>query len=383
MSYRLTEAEGVAEGLRRIVAEELDSAVEGLRAGAGAGAVDRDKAIHEARKSMKKARSAMRLARTDLKGSTRRAESTLMRDAGRRLSGARDAQVMLDTLAGLGHRVAPPPPGDEARALQDELRARRDDLAQRLEGDTGLLADVAADLEAIRERVPGWKLRDESIASVVAGSRILYGRGRDAMRVALEASSEDEAWHEWRKRVKDLWYSGRILAPLGGPQLDGLVAEADELSDVLGDHNDLAVLLEAADGHAGLQEAIVVRRDALRRVAAPIGRRLYAERPKAFAARLQSLLAAHEGKRAAAAHWLSGDAAQEVRELLASKPTADPAGRRHIAAELRSLGLRTSDFESEVPRRPGGFAAEDFELLVARGIVRIGRPPDPATLGGL
>ena len=46
--------------------------------------------------------------------------------------------------------------------------------------------------------------------------------------------------------MKDLWYAGRILAPISGPQIDGLVAEADELSDVLGDHNDLAVLLEAA-----------------------------------------------------------------------------------------------------------------------------------------
>jgi hypothetical protein len=80
---------------------------------------------------------------------------------------------------------------------------------------------------------------------------------------------------------------------------------------------------------------------------------------------------------------MSGSAAEEVRKLLEAKPTADPAGRRHIAAELRQLGLRTSDYESQVPRRAGGFAAEDFELLVARGTVRIGVPPDPATLGGL
>ena len=59
MSYRLE------DGIRRIVAEELDDAIAGLRAGD-----DRDTAIHEARKSLKKARSALRLARTDLPAST-------------------------------------------------------------------------------------------------------------------------------------------------------------------------------------------------------------------------------------------------------------------------------------------------------------------------
>lgn len=376
MTYRLQDGEGVADGIRRIVAEELDDAIAGLRTGE-----DRDTAIHEARKSLKKARSALRLARTDIPARTRRAENAAMRDASRRLSGARDAQVMLDTLAGLAQTV-PPPPHGEVRALQEVLEARRAELEAELAGDEGLLEDVARDLAAIRERVDGWRLRDASWGSVAEGAEILHARGRAAMRTALRAGG-DEDWHEWRKRVKDLWYSGRLLEPISGPQIAGLVAEADELSDVLGDHNDLAVLLGAADGHPGLQEAIVRRRDALRRQAATLGRRLYGERPKAFAARLEALLAAHEDARAATALWLSEDAAAEAQALLAAKPSADPAGRRTIAAGLRNLGLRTSDYESVLPRRPGGFAAEDLELLAARGLVRVGIPPDPATLGGL
>ena len=376
MSYRLEEHEGVADGIRRIVAEELDHAIAGLRTGA-----DRDTAIHEARKSLKKARSALRLARTGLEAPTRRTENAAMRDASRRLSGARDAQVMLDTLDGLTHAV-PPPPADEVRALQGELLARRAELAAQLEGDTGLLEDVAGDLEAIRGRVGTWSLDDRTWGSVAEGAEIIHDGGRAAMKHALQGES-DEDWHEWRKRVKDLWYAGRIIEPISGPQITGFVAEADELSDVLGDHNDLAVLLDAAGDRPGLQRAIVARRDALRRVAATLGRRLYGERPKAFASRLESLLAAHEDSGAASARWLSPEAAQEAHALLAAKRSADPAGRRRIAAGLRELGLRTSDYESEVPRRAGGFAVEDLELLVARGIVRVGVPPDPATLGGL
>jgi CHAD domain-containing protein len=381
VSYRLQPGEGVADGIRRIVAEELDGAIEGLRAGAAAPAAERDRAIHETRKSLKKVRSALRLVRTDLKAGTRRTESTALRDAGRRLSGARDAQVMLDTLAKVAPAVpAPPPP--EVRAVQAALETRRAALAAELQGHAGLLGEVAGELEAVRARVDGWRLRDQSPDSVVAGAAIIHERGREAMRGAMRGT-DDEDWHTWRKRVKDLWYAGRILEPVAGPQLAGMVQEADALSDVLGDHNDLAVLLVAADGHPGVQAAIVARRDALRRIAAPLGRRLYAERTKAFARRLEELLEANEGSLAATAHWLPADAAAQIRAHLAAKPAADAAGRRHIAAELRRLGLRTGDYESDVPRRQGGFAAEDFDSLVERGIVRVGAPPDPALLAGL
>jgi CHAD domain-containing protein len=376
VSYRLEDREGVADGIRRIVAEELDDAVAGLRTGD-----DRDTAIHEARKSLKKARSALRLARTDLPTSTRRTENEAMRDASRRLSGARDAQVMLDTLESLVHAI-PAPPNDEVRSLGRELVARRAELASQLEGDTGLLEDVAGELEAIRGRVESWDLGDQRWGSIAGGAEIIHDRGRAAMKQALRGDADDD-WHEWRKRVKDLWYAGRIIAPITGAQIEGLVEEADELSDVLGDHNDLAVLLEAAGDRPGLRAAIVARRDALRRVAATLGRRLYGEKPKAFARRLEALLAAHEDAHAASARWLTPAAAEQARQLLAAKPSADPAGRRRIATGLRQLGLRTSDYESELPRRVGGFAAEDLELLVARGIVHMGEPPDPATLGGV
>jgi CHAD domain-containing protein len=376
VSYRLEDREGVADGIRRIVAEELDDAVAGLRTGD-----DRDTAIHEARKSLKKARSALRLARTDLPTSTRRTENEAMRDASRRLSGARDAQVMLDTLESLTHAI-PAPPNDEVRSLGRELVARRAELASQLEGDTGLLEDVAGELEAIRGRVESWDLGDQRWGSIAGGAEIIHDRGRAAMKQALRGDADDD-WHEWRKRVKDLWYAGRIIAPITGAQIEGLVEEADELSDVLGDHNDLAVLLEAAGDRPGLRAAIVARRDALRRVAATLGRRLYGEKPKAFARRLEALLAAHEDAHAASARWLTPAAAEQARQLLAAKPSADPAGRRRIATGLRQLGLRTSDYESEVPRRVGGFGAEDLELLVARGAVRVGEPPDPATLGGV
>jgi CHAD domain-containing protein len=387
VSYRLEDREGVADGIRRIVIEELQSAADGLRDDGG----DPDTAIHEARKSLKKARSALRLVRSDLGNGLRRKENTAMRDAARHLSGARDAQVLLQTLDALQTSAGLPLPTEATRELRRSLEQRRAELEERLAGEQGVIEDVASTLDAIRERAATWKLRDQSFGSALEGLERMYRAGRHAMRDAL-ASDEDAAWHEWRKRVKDLWYAGRILEPIAPRALGGIVAEADELSDVLGNHNDLAVLLEAAGGIADrvdrdqlerLRAAIVRRRDELRRASAPLGRRLYAEPAGAFVRRVSALCDARPAQLAAEATWFEPDVADRVRELLAGKDGADQAQRRNIAAGLRQLGFRASDYDAHLRRRPGGFSSEDFEELVGRGVVRIGAPPHPAELAGL
>ena len=55
--------------------------------------------------------------------------------------------------------------------------------------------------------------------------------------------------HEWRKRVKDLWYHCLLLQDAWKPVMSALADEAHELSDRLGDDHDLAVLLEWAHVH--------------------------------------------------------------------------------------------------------------------------------------
>ena len=166
------------------------------------------------------------------------------------------------------------------------------------------------------------------------------------MAAALE-SGEDGAWHEWRKRVKDLWYSARILEQVAPEQLGGLVAESDRLAEVLGDHNDVAVFLDAvacereqlAPGHAELlRSAAIRRRDRLRRAAVPLGQRLYADRP-ALARRLDACWQARDAQAAADARWLAPEAAGLVRELLERRLQAVGPERRRVTEEMRGLGF--------------------------------------------
>jgi CHAD domain-containing protein len=374
MSYRLELGEPVPEALRAAGVERLQRAAARLR---DEHAHDPVAAVHGARKDLKRTRALLRLARPDLSGKAYRRENRELRDIGREMSAGRDAEVMVQTVDALAEQFAGQLPKRQFTALSRRLAAQA--AAAREDGAAAGLGDALA---AAAGRAAAWPLEGAERSTLRAGVAAAYRRGREAFAVAQRDPSAEHL-HEWRKRVKDLWYAGRIIAPITGAQIEGLVEEADELSDVLGDHNDLAVLLEAAGDRPGLRAAIVARRDALRRVAATLGRRLYGEKPKAFARRLEALLAAHEDAHAASARWLTPAAAEQARQLLAAKPSADPAGRRRIATGLRQLGLRTSDYESELPRRVGGFAAEDLELLVARGIVHVGEPPDPATLGGV
>ena len=289
MGYKLKRGEGFADGIARVVDEQLEGAVGQLR---GEGDADADEAVHDVRKRLKKSRSALRLARDDLGDATRGAENDVLRRAGRRLSGARDAQVLLQTLALLKDELSAPAYG----AMRDVLEQRRDALGARQQGSRDAAGEIADELEALRGRIADWPLADASFRSAGRGLRRIHERGRRAMDVALAGGSDDD-WHEWRKRVKDLWYSLRILQPVARAQLAGMVDEADELSDVLGDHNDLAVLLQAVDEHrdvlgddraAELRAAASRRRDRLRLSAVPLGKRLYAESPRRFGRRVKA-----------------------------------------------------------------------------------------------
>jgi CHAD domain-containing protein len=359
VAYKLKRDEGMATGIRRIVDEELAAAGDDLT---GGGPADRDEAVHDARKRLKKARSALRLVRDDVGADVQRSETAALRDAARRLSGARDAYVLLETLGTIREEADGALPAATVRKLRGILGRSREN--EPVEDEA-----VAAEIAAVRGRVAAWQLEDEGFPA--GGLQRIYRRGRLAMEQAIE-HREDEPWHEWRKRAKDLWYALRILEPVSGKQLKGAVAEASALSDVLGEHNDVAVLRAAVVRRAPdlehldlVHTALDRRRDRVRLAAAPLGLRLYAEKPKAFVRRLGAYWDARRAQADADATWLEPDAATRVRELLAARPSKDAAGKRRITAEMRELGFQP-------PR--GGLAVEDFDALVREGEIRLGSP---------
>ena len=109
----------------------------------------------------------------------------------------------------------------------------------------------------------------------------------------LQAAPTVEALHEWRKRVKDLWYHHTLLRELWPPVMQAVGDEAHELADRLGDDHDLAVLADWVREHAEAEpeffEAVERRRTELQAEAMALGERLYADKPRAYVRRLRRL----------------------------------------------------------------------------------------------
>jgi CHAD domain-containing protein len=268
-AYRLRLEEPLREEIVRVAVGRIDHALDELRGDTDSSP---EQAVHEARKDMKKLRALLRL----VGDKAIRREAAVFRDAARELAGLRDADVMLATLDRLEAGTGP---------LRQALEAHRIRTAGGAHGPASGAA--TAMLEEARERVAGWPLEGDGFAEGLLRS---YRRGRRAWRTARKEPSTENL-HEWRKRVKDLWYHLSLLEEAWKPVMTALSDEAHELSDRLGDDHDLAVLLEWASEHApdsaDLEPLVAGRRRELQHDAFVLGARLYADKPRAFVGRVE------------------------------------------------------------------------------------------------
>jgi len=288
-AYRLHDGEFVPDGIRRIARGQIDTAIEWLEGAADAKGVG--EAVHETRKGLKRLRTCLRVARPAIGYDTYRRENTAFRDTGRRLSGARDAAVLIETLDALGERFG----GEISPRAGVRLRAELEQERERAEAALreGPEAGVALEeLRLARERTAGWTFEEHGFEAVGPGVRRLYRRGRRSMRGAAEVPADDEQLHEWRKRVKDLWHASQLLTPAAPKRMRRFAKRVHRLSDLLGEDHDLAVLRVYVGAHPhffednahqlALSAAIDRRREQLQRDAFELGAKLYEQPPKKF-----------------------------------------------------------------------------------------------------
>jgi CYTH domain-containing protein/CHAD domain-containing protein len=297
--YRLKRREDVADGVRRVALGRAGKALEEL---GEAGEGDSAAAVHGARKDLKKLRALLRLVRGSLDEETFAAENRRYRNAGRLLGASRDAEVKLQTLAALEERFEAGFPLGAAGSWRRELDRDRERLAGSERGETARQIERAqVAIEKGAARIPHWSLRHDGWKPIGPGLKRSYRLGRREMKRA-HADPSAENVHQWRKRAKDLWYQLRLVRRAWPPLLGEMAEQAHELTDLLGDHHDLAVLRTdlAARREVGRREdfeALIERRqEELAGAALRLGSRLYAERPKAFGHRLEAYWEAWRGE---------------------------------------------------------------------------------------
>ena len=298
MAYRLIRAEGVPAGVRRMAREQLQAAAAHLRSPTG----PRDEQVHEARKCMKRLRALARLVRSELGKEKYRRENACYRAVAAQLSALRDAAALVETFDALtvwlGKRLPP-----ERFAAVRSLLVEGRELAYRSGGVTPAAVDAAVEaLEEADGRAAEWPLR-EGWKGLEGGLRRIYAQGCAEFGEAVRFPT-DEGLHEWRKRVKYLWYHHQILRSIWPEQMATAIDQADALGDKLGNDHDLSVLSTTLsekfsstvnpDTLAELDRAIAERRKSLQTESMRLARRIYAEKPGAFCRRLRSYWQAWE-----------------------------------------------------------------------------------------
>lgn len=204
--YRFKRGEPVPAGLKRIVREQLDSAI-GQLSGQGK---NRTEEVHEARKSMKKIRAVLRLTKKEL-GSVYGVETTQLRLCSGQLSEIRDAAAQIETIDLVRKKVAPELGTAAFGTIRRALVARREKFEQAAEAG-GVFPRVAGALRTVAHRVKGWPLQTDGFAALAPGIEKTFCRGRKAFLCAREDPSPENL-HAWRRRAKDLWYQMRMIQP--------------------------------------------------------------------------------------------------------------------------------------------------------------------------
>src|SRR5271166_3517274 len=173
MPYRLRARESVQRGVKRIAAEEIESAIKRLSSGK-----DRDEAVHDARKSVKKVRGAIRLVRFDF-GRQFAEEIAIFRDIGRKLSELRDTQAMLEVFDALVKKYKEQLGARTLESVRRGLVARKEHF-ESTQNAFAVIDRVLEDLCATRKRVDHWPLTSNGFAAVAPGLATTFKQGRKA-----------------------------------------------------------------------------------------------------------------------------------------------------------------------------------------------------------
>ena len=290
MPYEFGADEEVGAAFVRCAREQLDRGIDEL----GRGVKEEPaRAVHDTRKAIKKTRSLFRLVRGSVPRQQRRRANATLRAAAHELSHARDSEVLSATLESLADRFAGQLPATTFAALREHFAVPAGS-GRALAAASKSHAAAFERLSALRLQSDDWRADGNGWKAIDQGLVRSYKAGRKAFRGARRSGSLEDM-HEWRKRVKDLWYQEHLLTPACGRTVRGHAKDAHLLADLLGDDHDLGLLRERLS-HDRVPvpvdvDAVIAlidhRREELQAEAVRVGERLYAEAPKAFKRRMR------------------------------------------------------------------------------------------------
>lgn len=292
MSYSIKISEPLPKAVHRIISSQVAMAKDALQKTTAL-----DEGIHKARKHFKKIRALLRLVRDELGEKVYQQQNSYYRDLGRELSQWRDASAVLESLSLLKNQFEKQLKAQTFQQLENYLINERAGIRKEKNREEKRIEKVLQDLTEAKSMTAALKISGDYPKLLKSHKRV-YKRGYKAFTKSFD-SPDMEAIHEWRKRAKYLWCQYRLLKPAWHPVLKGFAKEAHRLSDLIGDHRDMALLkqkmrtLEAKLEAENLRviEALATQyQENVFHKAQLLGAKIYAEKPGKYTKRLTTYL---------------------------------------------------------------------------------------------
>jgi CHAD domain-containing protein len=243
-----------------------------------------DQDVHDARKSLKKARGGLRLFRPGMTDETFRAHNLLLRDAGRLLSPLRDTHSQLQLFHSLEDDTWLPSARIESALYADHSQARH------TFDTTSARVRCKEMIGQVRDALGAAAFGD--IDTNIEGLRDIYRKGMHAFERARKKDSAARR-HELRKQAK---YLRVALEVIDVPDYELARDRARRVASWLGEDHDLAVLRDRIAHSGNKSESgderwfrrIKDRQEKLQRKAFAKAEELFEEKPKEFVAKLRA-----------------------------------------------------------------------------------------------
>lgn len=284
MPFCFKRKESIQTAVRRICCERIEAALKCLRR------KNHFDGVHDVRREIKKLRAILRLVRGEIGKKIYRKHTHVLREAAAHLTTMRDAQVKLNALGGLTKHFGRQLPKQPFSGIKKALRHNCREQERKLLKQNSLRA-VEKILKKFRKRIGDLQIESDGWTAIGPGLKKSYCRGREAFET-VRADPSPENFHEWRKRVKDLWLQLRLLCPASPKKLRSMTDELESPGNFLGDDHDLFLLAEfvvvniSGCRNAPLLEKLICRRQKeLRTSALKVGKKIYLETPKQFCTR--------------------------------------------------------------------------------------------------
>lgn len=308
MSYRLERDESVADGVVRIIREQIDRAMAEIEDPD----LDEHRSVHLVNARGTRIRAVYRLAHQAGPDVCER-EDRWYRELVAPLAEIHDADAALDAFDVVHRHFRRSVDEGAMDVIRETLEERRDELADELSLDERLEAAREQLREALDRSVP---IGADDFDALAGGLARTYAQARDAFTDAYEQATT-RAFRQWHEQATYHGHHVGLLQDAWPAVFEARREELQDLTDVTADDHDLAQLratvLTEPENFPDEQvvEAFVAlldrQRARLQREAEPLGTRLFAEEPDPF---VQRVSAAWEAWRSGAGPEQAGPEAE-------------------------------------------------------------------------